>query len=678
MWFCALGVLLISLDIVEGLEKVDVYGGLSTHAYYFMDVLIGTPFPQVQSAIVDTGSPTLSLPCKETCSSQNSTQSSCVISPLDAYFDVSKSLTAKWEKCNNNCTCDSDTCSYSMAYGEGSSISGHWISDFISLAGRDGEGTVPSRITFGCHTEVTSLFLTQKANGIIGLCYWNSALYTSFLNQVFSAPAIESSDSQMVNTNYNHNTRPSIFSSCFSHKGGLMYIHGWPMPSRKAIFPSSSTEKDHYMVWTPFVDPNMYIIVLTGVRSSDNSTNIQLSPEWGGLTTLVDSGATASALPKDAYDLLLSLLDVGCSSLPNGCDKSKLKNASGRPCFRVPNGEVDVLAHFQPIVFTLLGGGEVFWNSNQYLYPANQQGTVWCLAAKQQISWSTFGAGFFVNSLLVFDRENERFGIRTGVKCPSRDLAHDRDWQEINLSGFQNLTTSDSRNGRIPLHRPPPAVYSAPVVHLPNSHAGRVQRMQFPNLRNYGAPASTTRDVAESSDSDTMSALHVKSFSPQQVVRGFDGNTKKLNRKSGKLWSHIDTKKSDRIPQMKTVNDYSPSELAKELSFAKPLFDEEELDEIGPEIIRSLEPFEFEFKVDNSGSLSATDSFSPNDVIEILADIEQGSLGSNVAIINESLQMLVEETRQAAEALIESRGVGGREDEEDRLELLATLAMFKD
>ncbi len=77
-----------------------VYGNIHKYAYYFIDLLIGHPFAQRTSVIIDTGSSLCGFPCT-TCAHCGR--------HIDAAYDISKSPSAKWMKCNSKCIMFSKT-----------------------------------------------------------------------------------------------------------------------------------------------------------------------------------------------------------------------------------------------------------------------------------------------------------------------------------------------------------------------------------------------------------------------------------------------------------------------------------------------------------------------------------------------------------------------------------------
>ena len=110
---------------------------------WYSKIHIGTP-PQVFTAIVDTGSGTIAVPC-DCCSSGNHN-----------HFSTAQSST------------DQSLGRYSQCYGEGSCNRGSRVSDMICL-GETCSLSESVRHAFGCCTTYASAFKSQEADGIIGI-----------------------------------------------------------------------------------------------------------------------------------------------------------------------------------------------------------------------------------------------------------------------------------------------------------------------------------------------------------------------------------------------------------------------------------------------------------------------------------------------------------------------------
>lgn len=175
-------------------EMGALYQGFGTH---YVDLWVGTPTPQRQTLIVDTGSGVTAFPCSgcEACGGDNY--------HTDSYFVEADSKTFKPLKCGDECysgVCDTtardDKCHIHMSYSEGSSWSAYEAVDTCYAGGphvmRDyknerslddtvGEFEASSfafDLAFGCQESITGLFVRQLADGIMGMMnedmsFWN-------------------------------------------------------------------------------------------------------------------------------------------------------------------------------------------------------------------------------------------------------------------------------------------------------------------------------------------------------------------------------------------------------------------------------------------------------------------------------------------------------------------------
>ena len=158
--------------------------GLGTH---YAHLWIGTPTPQRQTLIVDTGSHLTSFPCAECedCGQDHH---------IDPYFDPSLSdtflKTTDCSQCATEASCAfRDTqdamCVMSQSYTEGSSWNAYQSRDEVIL-GSDKPPTetrFAAPFTFYCQRSATGLFVSQLADGIMGLSAHPDTLLSSLVSQ---------------------------------------------------------------------------------------------------------------------------------------------------------------------------------------------------------------------------------------------------------------------------------------------------------------------------------------------------------------------------------------------------------------------------------------------------------------------------------------------------------------
>lgn len=227
-------------DPVNHIESARLYGNIDEYAYWFVDLLVGTP-PQRVSLILDTGSGLAAFPC-----------ASCKHcgKHIDPNFDISKSSTAKWTPCGGGCpgSCTGGKCSYHQGYQEGSAISGNWFRDWVRL-GDAIQRNPPVYTKMGCHNNENKLFYTQQANGILGI---RGA--STFFRELFS-------DKKHVKTD--------TFSMCLAEWGGRLVVGG-----------SNSSYHTGKAVWIP-VNPSSYGVTLSSMKVGGGTSFSKLWPHNG-------------------------------------------------------------------------------------------------------------------------------------------------------------------------------------------------------------------------------------------------------------------------------------------------------------------------------------------------------------------------------------------------------------
>jgi hypothetical protein len=164
-----------------------LYQGYGTH---YVDLWVGTPIPQRQTLIVDTGSAVTAFPCQE-CVHDCGTGHH-----VDSYYQESDSRTFHVVECSR-CKIGAchrhygkqrpKACLVTANYQEGSSWKAFEASDVVYSGGPHDSILKTNRHSFRmhfcCQTKLTGFFQTQMADGIMGMEMASSSMWKQMYNQ---------------------------------------------------------------------------------------------------------------------------------------------------------------------------------------------------------------------------------------------------------------------------------------------------------------------------------------------------------------------------------------------------------------------------------------------------------------------------------------------------------------
>lgn len=156
-----------------------LYQGYGTH---YVDLWVGTPIPQRQTLIVDTGSAITAFPCEQCSHSCGKGHH------VDSYYRESSSRTFEVMECHEckigSCSRRHDeACMIHANYQEGSSWHAFEASDVVYSGGphdhylQEEENKNSFRLRFGCQTRLEGFFKTQLADGIMGMEMSSSSIW---------------------------------------------------------------------------------------------------------------------------------------------------------------------------------------------------------------------------------------------------------------------------------------------------------------------------------------------------------------------------------------------------------------------------------------------------------------------------------------------------------------------
>jgi hypothetical protein len=156
-------------------NSVPIYGPYISFAYFYALVSLGTP-PQVMSVIADTGSSLTAVSCTSCPSGQCGNHQHPAYNPEAS----TTSVALPCSECSNSCS--NGFCTYTVSYAEGSSIGGllyteqaYLTSDVSADASRYSPFSM-QHFRFGCQTHEGGLFMSQYADGIMGVGHSGSII----------------------------------------------------------------------------------------------------------------------------------------------------------------------------------------------------------------------------------------------------------------------------------------------------------------------------------------------------------------------------------------------------------------------------------------------------------------------------------------------------------------------
>eukprot|EP00927_Polykrikos_kofoidii_P067818 TRINITY_DN63258_c0_g1_i1.p1 TRINITY_DN63258_c0_g1~~TRINITY_DN63258_c0_g1_i1.p1 ORF type:complete len:519 (-),score=74.72 TRINITY_DN63258_c0_g1_i1:51-1607(-) len=359
-------------DETRRIESARLYGNIDELAYYYVDVLVGTPEQRV-SLIVDTGSNVAAFACSgcRHCGHH-----------LDPAFDFRRSSTAQWSDCDGRkclSQCKAGYCYYSQSYTEGSSVSGYYFEDAVRL-GDDFQHNPPTRTRLGCHSSETKLFFTQKANGILGIGPRGATILREFF------------------ADKNH-VGASVFAVCLSEQGGRLMLGGNNDSSHKGP-----------MTHVPLrTSDGYYNVKASTMRVNGIDLNVPLGE------SMLDTGTTYTYMSSKAYRALRRAIETYCAA-HNGCGAEHFgtcwKLADGDPY--QPGGGISLF----PSVEVLFESVVVPWHAVGYLFRKTST-TLWCYSFQDDgpRAYTTLGASFMLHREVVFDLDAMRVGLAE-ASCP--------------------------------------------------------------------------------------------------------------------------------------------------------------------------------------------------------------------------------------------------------------------
>ena len=361
---------------LRSLELSTSYGNAHDLNYYYSYLYVGKP-PKPQSYILDTGSSITTSPCS-LCNSCGTHQ--------NGLYKISKNQILKCgnESCsyvNNKCGISDSDCSFYISYSEGSSIGGVYVNEFINFGNSYNEKD-SFEFPIGCTNRETHLFVTQLADGIMGLQNNNMG----FVSILYKLGKIK-----------NH-----LFSLCFALHGGFFSIG-------EIEYKSHLSDDIHYLNITK---DNFYKINLKYIEINDKVLEVNGENNIQRYTSFIDSGTTISYFPKIFFDEINQLFQNLCEGNEGNCGKYSIDSELGS-CFTLNNKtHMDYgLDNILPNITFKFNDFDYIWEPRDYYFD-NSNGYIiqFCLGFSYGSKF-TLGSTWMRNHDIIFDREKMRVGF---------------------------------------------------------------------------------------------------------------------------------------------------------------------------------------------------------------------------------------------------------------------------
>ncbi|KAJ6331326.1 hypothetical protein OIU76_009831 [Salix suchowensis] len=349
---------------VGGVVDFSVQGSSDPYlvGLYFTKVKLGSP-PREFKVQIDTGSDVLWVCCN---SCNNCPRTSGLGIQLN-FFDPSSSSTAGQVRCSDpictsavqttatQCSSQTDQCSYTFQYGDGSGTSGYYVSDTLYFDAILGDSLIANSsalIVFGCSAyQSGDLTKTDKAvDGIFGFGQGELSVISQLSTRgITPRPGIVYSPLVPSQPHYNLNLQS-------------ITINGQLLPIDPAAFATSKSRG-----------------------------------------TIVDSGTTLTYLVAEAYDPFVSAVNAIVSPSVTPII------SKGNQCYLVSTSVSQV---FPLASFNFAGGASMVLKPEDYLIPSGSSGgsAIWCIGFQKVQGVSILGDLVLKDKIFVYDLVRQRIG----------------------------------------------------------------------------------------------------------------------------------------------------------------------------------------------------------------------------------------------------------------------------
>ena len=392
-------------DIVDqyklrNLSEQYVYGSAFKLNYYYSNLYLGDDM-QKQGYILDTGSTITTSTCSPICHHCGNH-----ICPAYNITTEDKIISCNDEKCKlvtSKCNGNTNKCSFSISYSEGSSLSGVYINEIV----RFGENYKEQNGTFvpiGCTTDENHLFYTQDANGIMGLANNDH----NFIDILYACGAIKA----------------NLFSLCFAQLGGIFNIGEI----------NNKTHKENVTFVPMLLDRGKYF-GLTIKSMAVNEHIIENYNRWG-YNIFIDSGTTISYINDKIFNEIYNLMNEECKKFEknNACGKYTYHSDFGHCFYFESINDLDYAVYnYWPIIHFYLEGYDYKWKAENYVFNISTKSKPGaCMGINKAYgSKITLGSSWIIGHDIIFDRDNHLIGIAE-AECYQNKMINISNGLELN------------------------------------------------------------------------------------------------------------------------------------------------------------------------------------------------------------------------------------------------------
>lgn len=358
--------------------------------------------------IVDTGSHVTAMPC-DSCQ-QCGTHT-------DPYFDIKKSLTAKYTSCANyTCAqCKNNQCLIKQSYTEGSLWEAVVVDDLVwlgSFTGHDMDKLIRHfgfRFPFGCQTRETGLFITQIENGIMGLANEPSTL----MAHMFREKRVEA----------------NIFSLCFAPSGGTLVLGGMDHSLHRTAVSYAPLSRS---------SSRWFAVRVKDILIGNTSIGVSSSEYNSGNGVIVDSGTTDTFFPGVLSDSFSSVFK---------------RIAGVRWSNKKMQLEADQVQKLPQVVIVL--GGEDGAEDVQLVVPpakyiAEEKGALFSNIHFSERSGGVLGANVMMGYDVIFDIQGRRVGFAEANCSYGQPSPTATPSSPDNVPSHGTNAAAEGKNGHLP------------------------------------------------------------------------------------------------------------------------------------------------------------------------------------------------------------------------------------